>query len=64
MTNEESYTEIVSFMIPRIGGLVPGCGHKSHILVVKIHYFFKYLLLYLGGQFRQTQIDLANDGQI
>ena len=55
------YTEIVSFMIPGIGGLVPGCGHKSHVLVVKMHYFFKYLLLNLGGQFRQTQIDSFDD---
>ena len=37
MTNEES-SEIVIFMTPGAGGLVPGCGHKSQ--EVKMHYFF------------------------
>ena len=54
MTNEES-TEIVSFITPGAGGLVPGCDHKSHI--VKIHYFFQKLLPYFWGWFRQTQKD-------
>ena len=38
MTNGE-VTAIVTLMTPRAGGLVPGSGHKSHI--VKMHYFFK-----------------------
>ena len=48
-------TEIVSFITPGEGGLVPGCDHKSHI--VKKHYFFQKLLLYFWGWFRQTQTD-------
>ena len=58
MTNEES-TEILSFMAPRAGGLVPRCGHKSHI--AKIHYFVKKKFLYFGGWFRQTQKDSFDD---
>ena len=38
MANEES-TEIVNFMTPGVGDLLPGCGHKSHI--VQMHYFSK-----------------------
>ena len=58
MTNEES-TEIVSFMAPWQGSLEPGCGHQSHM--VKRHYFFKNLLLYFWGLFRQTQKDSFDD---
>ena len=43
MTKGES-TKIVNFMTPGAGVLALECGHISHI--VKIHYFFKNLLLY------------------
>ena len=43
MTKERS-TKIVTFMTPRAGVFVLGCCHISHI--VKMHYFFKNLLLY------------------
>ena len=42
MTKEGS-TKIVNFMTPGVGVLVLGRGHISHI--VKMHYFFKNLLL-------------------
>ena len=42
MTKEGS--KIVNFMTPGAGVLVLGRGHISHI--VKMHYFFKNLLLY------------------
>ena len=38
---------------------MPGFGHKSHI--EKMHYFFKKLLLYFGGWFKQTQKDIFDD---
>ena len=41
MTKEGS---IVTFMTPGAGVRALGCGHISHI--VKMHYFFKNLLLY------------------
>ena len=43
MTKEGSY-KIVNFMTPRVGVLVLGRGHISHR--VKMHCFFKNLLLY------------------
>ena len=43
MTKEGS-TKIVTFMTRGAGVFVLGCGHISHI--VKMHYFFKNLLLY------------------
>ena len=49
-------------MTPRAEGLAPGYGHESHI--VKTHYFFKKLLLYLGGWFTQTQKDSFDDVHI
>ena len=52
MTNEES-TEIVSFITPGTGGLVPGFCHNS--LNAKMHYDFWKLPLHLGGWFKQTQ---------
>ena len=58
MANEEC-TEIVSFMTPGAGGLVPRCGHKRHI--VKLDYFF---VLYFGGWFRQTRKDSFDDVSI
>ena len=36
-----------------VGVLALRCGHISYI--VKIHYFFKYLLLYSQAQIRQTE---------
>ena len=57
-TNEES-TEIVSFMTPGAGGLVPGCDHKSHKAKICIISFKK--LLYFGGWFKQTQKDSFDD---
>ena len=44
MMTKEGSTQIVNFMTLRTGVLVLGCGHISHI--VKMHYFFKSLLLY------------------
>ena len=46
-------------MSPWAEDLVPGCGHESHI--VKMHYFFKKLLLYCGGWIRQTHKDNFDD---
>ena len=40
----EGSTKIINFMTPRAGFLVLGFGHIRHI--VKMHYFFKNLLLY------------------
>ena len=44
MMTKEGSTKIVNFMTPGAGVLVLGRGHISHI--VKMHYFFKNLLLY------------------
>ena len=44
MMTKEGSTKIVNFMTPGAGVLALGHGHISHI--VKIHYFFKNLLLY------------------
>ena len=52
MTTEES-TKIVNFMTPGTGVLVLGRGHIIHI--VKMHYFFKNILLYSGAWFSQTK---------
>ena len=52
MTKEES-TKIVNFMTPGAGVLVLGRGHIRHI--VKMHYFFKNLLLYSQALTRQTK---------
>ena len=49
MTKEGS-TKIVNFMTPRAGVLALGRGHISHIL--KMHYFFKNLLLYFQALIR------------
>ena len=53
MTKERS-TKIVNFMTPAAGVLAPGRGHISQI--VKIHYFFKNLLLYSQAQIRQIKV--------
>ena len=52
MTKDWS-TKIVNFMLPGAGVLVLGCGHVSYI--VKMHYFFKNLLLYSGAWSIQTK---------
>ena len=44
MMSKEGSTKIVNFMTPGTGVLVLGRGHISHIL--KMHYFFKNLLLF------------------
>ena len=44
MMTKEGSTKIVNFMTPGAGVLVLGRGHISHM--VKMHYFFKNLLLY------------------
>ena len=54
MMNKEGSTRIVYFMTPRAGFLVLGRGHiLSHI--VKMHYFFKNLLLNSQASLRQSQ---------
>ena len=52
MTKEGS-NKIVSFMTFGVRVLVLRCGHISYI--VKIHYFFKNLLLYSQAQIRKTE---------
>ena len=44
MMTKEVFTKIVNFMTHGAGVLVLGRDHISHI--VKMHYFFKNLLLY------------------
>ena len=39
MMTKKGSTKIVTFMIPGAGVLVLGCGHVSHIPVVKMHLF-------------------------
>ena len=46
-------TKIVNFMTPGAGVLMLGRGHLSHIM--KMHYFFKNLLLYFQAQIRPTK---------
>ena len=53
MMTKEVSKKIVNFMTPGAGVLVQGCGHISHI--VKLHYFFKNLLLYSQALIRQTK---------
>ena len=53
MMTKEGSTKTVFFMTPRAGVLVLGRGHISHI--VKMHYFFKNLLLYSQALIRQTK---------
>ena len=53
MMTKEGSTKIVNFTTPGAGVLVLGCGHLSHI--VKMHYFFKNLLLYSQAYIRQTK---------
>ena len=49
----EGSTKFVNFMTTRAGILVLGCGHIKDI--VKIHYFYKNLLMYSQTQIRQTE---------
>ena len=51
MMTKEGSTKIVNFMTRT--PLVLGCGHLSHI--VKMHYFFKNLLLYSQEYIGQTK---------
>ena len=53
MMNKEGSTKIVNFRIPGAGVLVLECSHISHI--VKMHYFFKNLLLNSQALIRQTK---------
>ena len=53
MMTKEGSTKIVTFMTPGAGVLVLGCGNISHI--VKLHYFFKNLLLYSQALIRHTK---------
>ena len=53
MLNKEGSTKIVNFMTPGAGVLVLGCGHIRYI--VKMHYFFKNLLLNSQALIRQTK---------
>ena len=53
MMTKEGSTKIINFMTPGAGVLVLGHGHVSHI--VKMHYFFKNLLLYSQAYIRQTK---------
>ena len=53
MMTREGFTKIAIFMTLSAGVLVIGCGHMSHI--VKMHYFFKNLLLYNQAYIRQTK---------
>ena len=53
MMNKEGSTKIVNFMTPGEGVLVLGRGHISNS--VKMHYFFKNLLLNSRALIRQTK---------
>ena len=52
---KEGFTKIVNFMTPGAGAGFPllRFGHLSDIM--KIHYFFKNLLLYSQTHIRQTE---------
>ena len=53
MMTKEGSTKIVNFMTCGAGVLVLGRGYISHI--VKLHYFFKNILLYSKALIRQTK---------
>ena len=53
MMTKEGSTKIVDCMTPGAGVLMLGHGHISHI--VKLHYFFKNILLYSKALIRQTK---------
>ena len=48
-------TKFVNIMTPGAGVLVPGCSYEYTSQIVKIHYFFKNLLLYSRAWIRQTK---------
>ena len=52
MMTKEGSTQIVNFMIPGAVVLMVGRGYIGH--KVKMHYFFKFLLLYSQAKIRQT----------
>ena len=52
MMTEDGSILIVNFMIPGAVVFVLGRGHIGHL--VKMHYFFKFLLLYSQAKIRQT----------
>ena len=56
MMTKEGFTKIVTFMTPGAGVFVQGCDHMSHI--VKMHYYFKNLLLYSQTWIRQTKFNV------
>ena len=62
MITKEGSTTIVIFMTPAAGVLVLGRGYISNI--VKMHYFFKNLLLYSQEKIRQTMyiVMMAKEG--
>ena len=53
MITKEGFNKIVNFMTPGAGVLALGCGHISQ--KVKLHYFFKNLLICCQAQIRQTK---------
>ena len=53
MKTEEGSTKIVNIMTAGVGVLLLKCGQISY--VVKIHDFFKNILLYSQAQIRQTE---------
>ena len=53
MMTKAMFTKFVYFMTPRARVLVLGHVHLHHI--GKMHYFFKYLLLYTQEYIRQTK---------
>ena len=61
MMTKEGSTKIVNFMTPGAGVLVLGRGHISDI--VKMHYFFKNLLLQSQAQITQTMCILMMDNE-
>ena len=55
MTTKEWSTKMVNFKAPRSGVLMLGYGYMYISHIVKIHYFFKNLLLYSQAWIRQTK---------
>ena len=53
MMTKEGSTKIINSMTPGAEVLVLGHGHISHI--VKMHFFFKNVLLYSQAWIRQTK---------
>ena len=53
MITKEGSTQIINFMTPGAGVLANESGHIDQI--VKIHYFYKILLLYYHAEITQTK---------